>query len=110
MLLRISLPATDWIRLASGLEAAGSPVLAGIVRTMVGAVAPATSDVLALQFTPEQAGGLQKTAAALGLRVPVTPVAPEPESDGWTATLAERAEAVAAADALLRSHQRRITA
>lgn len=110
MLLRISFPVTDWIRLASGLEAAGSPVLAGTVRTMVSVATPTTSDVVALQFTPEQAGGLQKTAASLGLRVLVTPVAAELAADGWTATLAERAEAVAAADALLRSHHRRITA
>jgi len=78
MLLRISLPATDWIRLASTLEAAGSPVLVGILRTMASVAAPATSDVLALQLIPEQAGGLQTMAACFGLRVPVTPVAPAP--------------------------------
>ena len=107
MLLRISCPPADWTRLAAALEAADSPILAGIVRAML-AAAP-RSDVaapVALAFTPQQAGAAQQAAATIGLDLPATPVAADPDPAGWAAASAERAEAVAAAGAIVRAHRR----
>ena len=107
MLLRLSCPPADWTRLAAALEAADSPILAGIVRAML-AAAP-RSDVaapVALAFTPQQAGAVQQAATSLGLDLPATPVAEVPDPAGWVAAPAERAEAVAAAEALLRIRRR----
>ena len=110
MLLRLSCPPTDWTRLGFALEAEGSPTLAGIVRAML-ATAPRSDEAtpIALAFTPQQAGAVQRVAAGLGLELPATPVAADPDPAGWAAGPAERAEAVAAAEAIVRAHQRQRT-
>ena len=107
MLLRLTCSRSDWTGLAALLEAVASPILAGVVRELV-AAAPErdAAEAVALNFTPEQAGKLQQVAAALGLSLPATPVFAEPELAGWTAAAAERSEAVAAAAAIVRAHQR----
>jgi len=107
MLLRLSCSPTDWRRLAAALDAADSPILAGTVRALL-AAAPRTDEAapVPLAFTPQQAGELQRVAAGFGLALPATPVADERYLAGSATTPAERAEAVAAAAALLRPGQR----
>ncbi len=107
MLLRLACPPTDWSRLATALEALDSPALAGTVRAML-VEAPRSDQAapVALAFTPQQAGALQRVAAALGLDLPATPIAADADAAGWTTAPAERAAAVAAAEAILRAHQR----
>jgi hypothetical protein len=108
MLLRLAAPSADWVRLASALDAADSPILAGVVRAMLASSPPAAGiDAVPLLFTPAQAGELQRVAAGLGLSLPATPVIDAPDAAGWVTSAAERAEAVAAADAIIRAHQRR---
>ena len=107
MLLRLTCSRSDWTGFAALLKAVDSPILAGVVRELV-AAAPerGAAEAVALNFTPEQAGKLQQVAAALGLSLPARPVFAEPDPAGWTAATAERAEAVAAAAAIVRAHQR----
>ncbi len=107
MLLRLACPASDWTHLAAALDAADSPILANIVRSLL-ASAPsvAAADYVPLAFTPAQTGTLQRVAATIGLSLPATPIFEETEADGWVAPAAERAAAVAAADAIVRAHKR----
>ena len=107
MLLRLACPPTDWVRLASALDALVSLTLAGVVRTLL-AAAPrsAGTEPVALAFTPQQAGALQRVATALGLDLPAAPIAEGPDSAGWVTAPAERAAAVAAAETILRAHRR----
>src|SRR5688572_3974531 len=108
MLLRLTLPAVEWVRLAAAIEAAGSLVLAGVVRAVLAASLPTpTIEAVPLLFTPAQTGELQRIAAALDLSLLATPVAEAPDAGGWVTSAAERAEAIAAADAIVRAHQRR---
>ena len=108
MLLRLTLPAADWVRLAAALEAADSLILAGVVRAVLASSLPTTTiQAVSLLFTPAQTGELQRTATTLGLSLLATPVAEAPDAGGWVTSAAERAEAVAAADAIVRAHQRR---
>lgn len=108
MLLRLAAQPTDWVRLAAALEAVDSFVLANVVRTLLAAAAsPTATEAVALAFTPEQAGALQRIGAAIGLSLPATPVAAEPDRAKWVTSAAERAAAVAVADAIIGAHQRR---
>ena len=110
MLLLLTTSTTNWTRLATLLDATASPVLATVVRALLaGAPTAATgSEPVSLAFTPQQTGELQRTAASLGLSLPATPVLAEAEPDAaaWVTPAAERAAAVAVADALIRAHQR----
>jgi hypothetical protein len=109
VLLRLCCPVDDWTRLGSAIEAAGAATLAGILRAVL-AAAPRSGGTapvpVALAFTPQQAAALQQAAAGLGLDLPATPVAREPSPAGMVTTPAERAEAAAAAAAIVRGHQR----
>ncbi len=108
MLLRLTAAVSDWGRLVAELEAEGSSILAGIVRSMLTtavSVAPAGERV-ALAFTPAQAGALQRVGAGFGLELPATPVLAQQDETGWATSQAERAEAVAAAVTIIRTHQR----
>ena len=107
MLLRLTCSPADWARVAAALEVAGSPILANVVRAGL-AFGPrsAAGEAMALDFTPEQAGALQLAAAGLGLSLPAKPIAEELGGLGWVASAAERAEAVATAEAIVRAHQR----
>ena len=106
MLLRLACPSSNWVSLAAALDAADSPILAGVVHALL-AAAPRSSatEAVALAFTPEQAGELQRVAATLDLSLPARPVFGEPDPAGRAAP-AERAAAVAAAEAIVRAHQR----
>ena len=111
MLLRLACPPSDWTRLAAALDAADSPILARVVRTMLAAASrPRAAEDAALIFTVEQAGELQRVAASLGLSLPATPVVDRPDPPGWATAPAERAAAVAAAEAIVRAHQRQRSA
>ena len=108
MLLRLAATATEWTRLAAALDAASSPVLATVVRAMLAAAPTSTAtDRVGLAFTPQQVGELQRVAADIGLSLPASPAVHPPDAGGWVAPAAERAAAVAAADALVRGHHRR---
>jgi len=108
MLLRLAAPHTDWTRLTSALEAVDSPVLANVVRTLLAAAPPPTAtDPVALSFTPQQAGSLQRIGAALGLSLPATPIAADAHGTEWVTSPAERAAAIAAAETIIGAHQRR---
>ena len=107
MLLRLTLPAADWVRLAAALEAADSLILAGVVRAVLASSPAPMVDALPLHFTPAQTGELQRIAAGLGFSLLATPVAEAPDAAGWVSAAAERAEAVAAAVAIVGAHQRR---
>ena len=106
MLLRLSCPPVAWNRLVAALEAADSPTLAGIVRAMLVAAPRSGAAPVALDFTPEQAGAVQRVAAGLGLDLPATPVPADPDPAGWAAVPTERAAGGAAAKAIERAHQR----
>lgn len=107
MLLRLACPADDWVRLTAALDAADSPILANIVRSMLASAPPAAAtDRVPLAFTPAQAGALQRVGAGIGLSLPATPIFDEAETGGWVAPAAERAAAVATADAIVRAHKR----
>ena len=108
MLLRLAASPADWDRLAAAVETIGSPTLANFVRAGL-AFAPraVSSEPVALDFTPAQAGALQQVGAALGLTLLARPVMEAPAAAGWVALEVERAEAVAAAEAIVRAHQRR---
>ncbi|MDP9358625.1 MAG: hypothetical protein M3Q71_21240 [Chloroflexota bacterium] len=107
MLLRLACPAADWTRLAAALDEADSPILANVVRSLL-ASAPGTAatDHVPLAFTPAQAGALQRVGASIGLSLPATPIFDEAEAAGWVAPAAQRAAAVATADAIVRAHKR----
>jgi hypothetical protein len=110
MLLRLATPAADWARIAALLAASGSPDLAATVRAALAAAPrPGASEPVALNFTPAQTAHLQRAAARLGVHLPARPATEEPSADGWLAPEAERAAAVAAAEAIVRAHQRRFT-
>ena len=107
MLLRLACPAADWLRLAAALEAAGSPILAAVVRAVLAAAPrPTATAPVALAFTPAQVGELQRVGLGLGLNLLATPVVMGPDPAGWVTSLAERAEAVAAAEVILRTRRR----
>ena len=106
MLLRLSCPPVAWNRLVAAVEAADSPTLAGVVRAMLAAAPRSGTAPVALALTPEQAGAVQRVAAGLGLDLPARPVSAEPSPSGWATVPAERAEGVAAAEAIVRAHQR----
>ena len=108
MLLRLAAAPADWTRLAAALDAAASPVLAAALRALLAAApTPTATDKVGLAFTPQQVGELQRVAAGIGLSLPASPAVHQPDAGGWVAPAAERAAAVAAADALVRGHQRR---
>ena len=52
-------------------------------------------------------GGWLFADLLLGLSLPATPVAAESDKAEWATSAAERAAAVAAADAIIGAHQRR---
>ena len=107
MLLRLACPPDDWIRLAAALDAAGSPILANVVRYLLVSASPAAAtDRVPLAFTPAQAGALQRVAASINLSLPATPIFDQPDPVGWVTSAAERAAAVATADAIVRGHKR----
>src|ERR671916_702419 len=108
MLLQLACPPADWIRLAAVLESSGAPLLANYIRAGL-VFAPRTTPVapVALEFAPTQATDLHRIAATINLRLDVVPVAAPPVEPEWATTDAERAVAVAAADALVRAHRRR---
>ena len=107
MLLRLTCSLADWARLAATLETTGSPILANVVRAgLAFGRRSVTGEAMALDFTPQQAGAVQLAAADLGLSLPATPIAEQSGALGWVTSAAERAEAVAAAEAIVRAHQR----
>jgi len=85
MLLRLTCSAADWGRLVAELEADGSSILAGIVRSLLTTAVSATpaGERVALAFTPAQAGALQRVAAGFGLELPATPVPARRDEKGW---------------------------
>ena len=110
MLLRLTCTPADWRRVASALDATNVGTLASIVRTLLASAASEqTGGAVALAFTPAQTGHIQRVAAGLGLSLPATLATLESETatSEWIAPPAERAEAVAAAMAIIRVHQRR---
>jgi hypothetical protein len=108
MLLRLTAPVADWARMATALDAVGSPVLAGTVRAQLndGPRSDSTESV-PLTVTPAETAALQRVAAALGMHLPAAIAAAEPDAADWVAPEAERQAAAAAADAIVRAHQRR---
>ena len=108
MLLRFTTLPGNWVRLAATLEATDSPILAGVVRSMLATAAGANvPGPVPLAFTPQPGGEVQRVAATIGLTLLATPVLDEPIEAGWVVSVAERAEAVATATAIVRRHQRR---
>jgi hypothetical protein len=111
MLLRVTLTPVDWTRLANTLETTGSQVLAQAIRHLLDAARPVTStEPIALAFPPQQTAELQRFGATLDLSLLATPVPDEGPSGAWVTSAAERAIAVAAAEAIVRTHQRRLPA
>lgn len=106
MLLRLSASAQDWGRVVFALETLDATILAGTVRSLLAASPrPSGAGSVALAFTPQQAGALQRVGGALGMSLLATPVAAD-LGPGWVSAAAERAEAVAAAEVAVRAHQR----
>jgi len=106
LMLRLSASAQDWGRVVFALETLDSAILAGTIRSLLAAPPrPSGAGSVALAFTPQQAGALQKVGGALGMSLLATPVMGEP-GPGWSSAAAERAEAVAAAEVAIREHQR----
>ena len=108
MLLRLSISVADWVRIVAALEAAELTILAGVVRTLLATEASSATagERVPLEFTPAQAAALQQIAAGLALDLPATPILSGPGQGTWITAPAERAEAVAAAVSILRTHQR----
>lgn len=107
MLAQVACPPADWIRLAAALESAGSPQLANYVRAGLVFVPRPTPDApVALAFEPTHAVDLHRIAAVINVRLDAAPVAEPTVEPEWVTTKAERAAAVAAADALVRAHRR----
>lgn len=78
MLLRLAAFPNDWHRVVTRLELAGSPALAGVVRTLLPASEPANlaeTAVVPIAFTQQQAEVVQIAAMGIGLRLLATPIA-----------------------------------